>query len=148
MAELVIVRQKSNFDTEFWTADTDSPDPAMRELRPVHAVHELSPYGMLLAGLGSCTAILLHSYAQNHNVDLQQVELRVSYDRIFDEDCAHCEEIGEYAEKISAEVGLTGGFDEKERKKLFLISRHCPVHKILHDGIETVFTLAEGPESG
>jgi len=143
MAELVVVRQKSNFETDFFAADSDSPIPEQRELHPVHAIHELTPYGMLLAGLGSCTTILLHSYAQNHGVDLDQVELRVSYDRVFDEDCEHCEEAGEYSEKISAEVALEGDFDERMRNKLFLIAQHCPVHKILHQGIETVFSPAE-----
>lgn len=143
MAEIVVVRQKSNFETEFLAADTDSPDVEARELKPVHAIHELTPYGMLLAGLGSCTTILLHSYAHHHGVDLEEAELRVSYDRVFDEDCERCEEIGEYTEQIDAEVMLTGDFDEKERNKLFLISRQCPVHKILHDGIETVFRLVE-----
>jgi uncharacterized OsmC-like protein len=142
MGELVVVRQKSNFETDLFAADSDSPIAEQRELRPVHAIHELTPYGMLLAGLGACTSILLHSYAQNHGVDLDEVELRVSYDRVFDEDCEHCEEIGEYSEKISAEVSLEGDFDERMRNKLFLISQHCPVHKILHDGIETVFSLA------
>jgi putative redox protein len=143
MAEIVVVRQKSNFETEFLAADTDSPDVEARELKPVHAIHELTPYGMLLAGLGSCTTILLHSYAHHHGVNLEEVELRVSYDRVFDEDCERCEEIGEYTEQIDAAVVLTGDFDEKERNKLFLISKHCPVHKILHDGIETAFRLAE-----
>ncbi len=143
MAEIVVVRQKSNFDTEFLAADTNSPRPEDHKLRPVHAIHELTPYGMMLAGLGSCTTILLHSYAHNHGVRLDEVELHVSYDRVFDEDCEHCEEIGEYTEKISAEVGLVGELDAKERNKLFLISKQCPVHKILHDGIETVFTMAE-----
>jgi putative redox protein len=143
MPEIVIVRQKSNFEIDFRTADTDSPSHEHHELRPVQAIHDLTPYGMLLAGLGACTTILLHSYAQNHGVDLDEVELRVSYDRQFDEDCEHCEEIGEYTEKISAEVAFQGDLDERMRNKLFLISKHCPVHKILHDGIETVFTRAE-----
>ena len=143
MAEIVVVRQRSNFETDFLAADTDSPDVEARELKPVHAIHELTPYGMLLAGLGSCTTILLHSYAHHHGVNLEEVELRVSYDRVFDEDCERCQEIGEYTEQIDAEVALAGDFDEKERNKLFLISKHCPVHKILHDGIETVFRLAE-----
>jgi uncharacterized OsmC-like protein len=143
MAEIVVVRQKSNFKTDFLAADTDSPDMEARELKPVHAIHDLTPYGMVLAGLGSCTTILLHSYAHHHGVHLEEVELRVSYDRVFDEDCERCEEIGEYTEQIDAEVVLTGEFDEKERNKLFLISKRCPVHNILHDGIETVFRLAE-----
>ena len=143
MAEIVVVRQASSFETEFLAADTESPDVEARELKPVHAIHELTPYGMLLAGLGSCTTVLLHSYAHHHGVNLQEVELRVRYDRVFAKDCEECEEIEEYTEQIEAVVALTGDLDEKERNKLFLISKHCPVHKILHDGIETVFRMAE-----
>jgi putative redox protein len=143
MAEIVVVRQNSNFEVEFLAADTESPDEEARELKPVHAIHELTPYGLLLAGLGSCTTILLHSYAQHHGVNLQEVELRVSYERVFARDCEDCEAIEEYTEQIEAVVALSGDLDEKERNKLFLISKHCPVHKILHDGIETAFRLAE-----
>lgn len=143
MAEIVVVRQNSNLEVEFLAADTESPDVEARGLKPVHAIHELTPYGLVLAGLGSCTTILLHSYAHHHGVNLQEVELRVSYERVFARDCEDCEAIEEYTEQIDAEVALTGDLDEKERNKLFLISKHCPVHKILHDGIETVFRLAE-----
>jgi uncharacterized OsmC-like protein len=146
MAEIVVVRQNSQFETEFLAADTEAAEPAGRELKPVHAIHELSPYGMLLAGLGSCTAILLHSYAQNHGVKLEWVEMRLTYDRVFAKDCQQCEEIEQYTEQIKAEVGLVGKLSAAERNKLFLISKHCPVHKILHNGIQTEFVLAKTPD--
>jgi putative redox protein len=98
---------------------------------------------MMLASLGACTAILLHSYAGNHGVRLEQVEIRSSYDRVFAADCERCEQIGEYTEQIEAIVGFTGHLTDAERNKLFLIARHCPIHKILHDGIETVFRPAQ-----
>jgi uncharacterized OsmC-like protein len=66
---------------------------------------------------------------------------------VFAEDCEHCEEIGEYTEQIEAIVGFTGELTDAERNKLFLIARHCPIHKILHDGIETVFRPAQHAKS-
>ena len=141
MAEIVVVRQNNKFETEFLTADTEAGDEAGRELHPVHAIHELSPYGLLLVSLGACTAILLHSYAQNHNVKLQEVEMRMTYGRVFATDCKDCEETDKYAEGIDAEVGFVGELSPAERNKLFLISQHCPVHKILHNGIRTEFRL-------
>jgi len=146
VAEIVVVRMKSSFEAEFLAADTDSPHTAHRELKPVQALYELTPYGMMLASLGSCTAILLHSYARNHGLDLPQVEVRASYDRVFVEDCERCEEIGEYTEQIEAQVGFTGELTDGDRNKLFLISKHCPIHKILHDGIQTVFRPAQATE--
>jgi uncharacterized OsmC-like protein len=148
MAEIVVVRMRNTFEADFEAADTDSPHVADRELKPVHAIHELTPYGMMLASLGACTAVLLHSYARNHGVDLKQVEIRCSYDRVFAEDCEHCEEIGEYTEQIDAAIGFTGDLTDAERNKLFLISKHCPIHRILHDGIETAFRPAQGSASG
>jgi uncharacterized OsmC-like protein len=147
MAETVVIRMKSTFEAEFEAADSDSPHAADRELKPVHALYELTPYGMMLASLGACTAILLHSYARNHGVDLEQVEIRSSYDRVFAEDCERCEEIGEYTEKIEAIVGFSGDLTDAERNKLFLISKHCPIHRILHDGIETAFRAAQDSAS-
>lgn len=141
MAEIVIVRQNSRFETDFMAADTEGTHQAERELHPVHAIHELSPYGLLLASLGACTAILLHSYAQNHNVKLQEVEMRMTYGRVFARDCAECEEQDKYSEGIDAEVGFVGELSPAERNKLFLIAQHCPVHKILHNGMRTEFRL-------
>jgi len=144
MAEIVVIRQNSKFETEFLGADTEAEETAGRELHPVHAIHDLSPYGLLLASLGACTAILLHSYAQNHQVALTDVELRLTYGRVFATDCKECEEKDKYEEGITAEVGLVGDLPAAERDKLFLIAKHCPVHKILHNGIRTEFRLAGG----
>jgi uncharacterized OsmC-like protein len=141
MAEIVVVRQNDKFETEFEAADTEAQDAAERELHPVHAIYELSPYGLLLVSLGACTAILLHSYAQNHGVKLQEVEMHMTYERVFAQDCKECEEKDKYAGNVGAEVGLVGQLLPEERNKLFLISRHCPVHKILQSGIRTEFRL-------
>ena len=40
-------------------------------------IHQLTPHGLLLAGLGGCIAILLHTYAQHHRLILREVELHI-----------------------------------------------------------------------
>ena len=82
MAEIVVHRMRNTFEAEFETADTDSPHAADRELKPVHAIHELTPYGMMLASLAACTTVLLHSYARNHGVRLDEVEIRTFSGRL------------------------------------------------------------------
>lgn len=143
MTERFILRQNNRFETKFLSTDPDEPES--RELKPAVYIHELTPYGMLLAGLAGCTSILLHSYAQNHGLDLKEVELRLAYDRVFDEDCENCEEIEHYTEKIEEEIVLVGELDEREREKLFLVSKQCPIHKIVEDGIEVHSSLVEEP---
>lgn len=142
MAEVVVLKTGPDLIPEFEASDSEAEEVGQRELHPVHAIHELSPYSLLLVSLAECTAILLHTYARNHNVPLQQVELRLTYARAFAADCKDCEKNNLYTERIDAEVGLVGDLPPAERNKLFLIAKHCPVHKILHNGIQTEFKLA------
>lgn len=146
MGERVIVRQNSHFETTILALDPHDPDA--HEFHVVDAVHHMTPYGMLLSGLGSCTAIVLHTYAQHHGVALQEVELRLQYDRVFADDCAECEDIEEYREQIEEEIVLAGDLTPQERKRLFLVSRHCPIHKMLTQGIEVRSYLDEEEKPG
>lgn len=140
MGESVIVRQNSKFETEILALDPH--DPAASQFHPVENVYHLTPYGMLLAGLGSCTAIVLHTYAQHHGVDLQEVELQLEYNRVFADDCVECEGIQEYREQIGEEIVLVGDITPQERKRLFAVSKHCPIHKMLAGGIKVQSRLA------
>jgi putative redox protein len=142
MGERVIVRQNSRFETEFLALDPH--DPKAHALEPVDQIHQMTPYGMLLAGLGACTAIVLHTYAQHHGVALNEVELDLEYNRVFADDCQDCVGIEEYREQIAEKIALIGDFAPDEKQKLFLISRHCPIHKMLSHGIEVRSSLAEG----
>jgi uncharacterized OsmC-like protein len=141
MGERIIVRQNSRFEIEILALGSHDADA--HEFEAVEDVRQLTPYGMLLAGLGSCTAVVLHTYAQHHGVDLDEVELRLEYDRVFEEDCEHCEGIQEYEERIEEEIALTGELTPAERNRLYLVSRHCPIHKMLAGGIEVRSALAQ-----
>lgn len=134
MSEKIILRQKSSFDTELWA--TDPEDPQSQELRPVEHIFALSPYGMLLASLAGCTAVLLTTYARNHQIGLEEVELRLQFDRDFAKDCEHCEEIGELKEIIAEEIVFKGDLTPEQRKKLLAISHHCPIHRMVSEGVE------------
>jgi putative redox protein len=139
MGERVIVRQYSDFVTEILAVDPH--DPQSDEFVEVHHVHQLTPYGMLMASLASCTAIILHTYAQHHGIVLDGVELRLDYDRIFAEDCAECEMIEAYKEHIDEAIVLVGDLSDRDRSRLYAVSRQCPIHKILTDGMEVVSYL-------
>jgi putative redox protein len=140
MSEQVILRQKANFDTELLATDAHGDSD---ELQPVEHVFALSPYGMLLTSLAGCTAVLLTTYAQNHDLPLEEVELRLKFDRVFANDCENCEQIDEYREIIAEEIVFRGDLTPAQRQKLLAISRHCPIHKMVHAGIEVRSQLAE-----
>jgi len=141
MGERVTVRQNNRFEIEIMAPDPH--DPEAEELQPVGDVRYLTPYGMLLAGLGSCTAVVLHTYAQYHGLDLHQAELRLEYDRVFAEDCQDCEQAGRYEEQIEEQIVLSGHLTLEERKKLFAISKQCPIHKMLAQGVVVRSRLAD-----
>ena len=134
MAEQVIVRQKSNFETVVLARDPHNPDD--QRFYTAEDVRELTPYGMLLAGLASCTALVINTYANHRDIDLHEVEMHLRYDRVFDEDCEQCEHIHEYRELISEKIVLNGNLTPQERQRLFQVSKHCPIHKMLLQGIE------------
>jgi len=142
--ERVVVRQNSQFEISVLASDPHHPDDL--SLHPVAAIHQLTPYGMLLASLGTCTAIVLHTYAQHHGVSLDEVELRLGYDRVFAEDCESCDKIAEYEEQVTLEIVLTGDLTPELRQRLYAVSKHCPIHKMLAHRIEVRSYLAEAAE--
>lgn len=141
MGERVVVRQDRNFITQVLAVDPHEPES--EELQQVNHIHQLTPYGMLMTSLGSCTAIVLHTYAQHHDIGLEQVEIDLEYSRVFAEDCADCEEIDEYKERIRQEVSVRGDLADRDRDRLRAISRHCSIHKILAHGLDVDSHLAE-----
>jgi uncharacterized OsmC-like protein len=137
--ERVTVRQNAQSATEFLALDPRRADsPA---LVPVERLEELTPYGMILAGLGACTAVVLRVYAKRHDLRLDRVELRLRYDRVFAKDCETCDTVERYRETIDEEISLEGDLDAEERRRLLFVSKHCPIHKILASGVEIASRL-------
>lgn len=110
-------------------------------------IHELTPYGMLLASLGGCTAIILNTYAQNHGVAVHEVEVDLEYERVFAQDCIDCEEIEQYTEQITQRLTLRGDLSDKDRAKLFHIAHQCPIDRMLQAGIRIESTLVKEEEA-
>jgi uncharacterized OsmC-like protein len=141
MAEKVIIRQKRNFETEIQALDPQESEG--KDFFYVEDARQLTPYGMLLTSLGACTAIVVNTYAQNHGVDLQEVELHLTYSRDFNEDCENCTEIEKYEEHIDYDTFFRGDLSEADIQRLFQVSRACSIHKMLEDGVQIDSRLGE-----
>jgi len=142
MAERVIVKQDSHFRTIFFA--TDPEDPHSREFEKVDDIHQLTPYGMLLCSLTSCTALVLHTFSQNHDIPLKEVELHITYQRVFREDCEDCDEDKEFNEEIIERILLKGDLSAPNREKLLRVAQFCPINKMLEDGVSVITSLIEG----
>ena len=144
MAEHVIVWQNEQFEIEFRAAQPDEDGQAEgQEPQPVYHIHELTPYGQLLTSLGSCTTIVLHTYAQHHEVPLKAVTVDLRYERVFQKDCENCEEIERYEEQVEEQIMFEGDLSDKERDKLLHIAHQCSIHKILEAGLKIESRLAD-----
>ena len=82
-----------------------------------------SPHELLLAALGSCTAMTLKVYAERKGWPLRDV--RVSLDG------AHTDA----GFVINRRLTLDGELDAEQRQRLIEIAEKCPVHKTLTGGI-------------
>ena len=141
MTERVIVIQNKKFEIEFQT--TDPHDPDSEEFQSVLHINELSPYTMLLSSVGACTSIVLHTYAQNHGVALDEVELHLQYQRDFQNDQEDANPTGSFEEKIEERLVLRGDLNDQDRQKLFRVAQQCSIHKMLEAGIEISSQLVE-----
>ncbi|MDT7798933.1 MAG: putative redox protein [Actinomycetota bacterium] len=94
-----------------------------------------NPYELLLASLGSCTAITLRMYADRKGIPLTGATIRLRHERIHAEDCEKCETERGMLSRITREIELAGDLDDDQRAKLMLIADKCPVHRTLSSEI-------------
>jgi len=94
-----------------------------------------SPYDLLLAGLGACTAMTVRMYADLKQLPLDKVTVRLRHEKVHAQDCAECETREGKIDRIEREIELAGGLDEAQRARLLEIANKCPVHRTLHSEV-------------
>jgi len=105
-----------------------------------------TPYDLLLAGLGACTAITVRMYAQRKGWPLRQITVRLRHQRIHGKDCADCETRTGQMDQIERELQFEGELTDSQRARLLDIAERCPVHRTLHSEV-LVSTAESGPAS-
>ena len=90
-----------------------------------------SPYELLNASLGACTAMTLQMYARRKKWDLQEVKVHLSFDRSYKDDCEHCDEKDRRLETFDREIEIKGNLDQTQVDRLMEIADRCPVHRTL-----------------
>jgi putative redox protein len=84
-----------------------------------------TPYDLLSAGLGACTAMTLRLYARRKGIKLHRAAIRVGHER----------QTGSAPNDVFIrEIELDGELTEDERKRLMEIADRCPVHRTLEGG--------------
>ncbi len=75
-------------------------------------------------------------YAERKGIALQNVEVRLSHERIHAKDCEDCETKEGMLDEIRSEIHLKGDLDEAQRRRLIEIAARCPVHRTLSSEIK------------
>ena len=91
-----------------------------------------SPYDLLTAALGACTAMTVRLYADLKGLPLEGVRVNLRHDKIHASDCAECETKEGRVDRIERVLDLDGPLDDAARAKLLEIANKCPVHRTLH----------------
>lgn len=95
----------------------------------------LSPYDLLCASLGACTAMTLRLYADLKSIPLERVSVELKHDKIHAADCAECETREGRIDRIERLIALEGNLEPQHRARLLEIADKCPVHRTLHSEI-------------
>jgi putative redox protein len=102
-----------------------------------------SPYDLLVAALGACTAMTVRLYADHKKLPLERVSVELSHDKVHAADCAECETRDGHIDRIERVLTLEGPLDDEQRAKLVEIANKCPVHRTLHSEVWIPTRLAD-----
>ncbi len=105
-----------------------------------------SPYDLLAAALGACTAMTLRIYAKQKQWPLGQVRVRLRHAKIHAADCEHCETQTGKIDRIERMLEIGGELDDTQRQRLLEIADKCPVHRTLHGEVDIVTRLGSAAE--
>jgi len=97
-----------------------------------------SPYDLLLASLGACTAMTLRIYADRQGWPLESVAVRLRQSRVYEKDCEECAVKPVGIDQIEREIDLAGPLTEEQQEGLIQIADRCPIGQTLTRGVRVV----------
>lgn len=94
-----------------------------------------SPYELLLASLGSCTAITLRLYADKKGWPLRSATVELSHEKVKADDCPESPEKGEQTvDVIRILTKVEGDLNDAQQERLLEVTKRCPVHRTVEGG--------------
>lgn len=101
-----------------------------------------SPYQLLNAALGACTAMTLKMYADRKKWNLTKVSVHLDHASEYAKDSRNPEAKRSKIETFNRYVEVEGDLDDEKRARLLEIANKCPVHRTLTESdveIETQY---------
>jgi uncharacterized OsmC-like protein/pimeloyl-ACP methyl ester carboxylesterase len=95
-----------------------------------------SPYELVAAGLGACTAMTLRLYADRKGWPLRRTRVAVRHDKVAGQTPP---------DLFDRQIDLEGPLDAEQRARLFEIADKCPVHRTLEGGARVTTEVLPPP---
>jgi uncharacterized OsmC-like protein/esterase/lipase len=102
-----------------------------------------SPYELLSAGLGACTAMTMQMYARRKKWPLEEVEVHIDHRKDYVQDMEAAEERPTKIDLFERFIVMKGPLDEAQTTRLLEIADRCPVHRTLHETVEVSTQVKE-----
>jgi uncharacterized OsmC-like protein/alpha/beta superfamily hydrolase len=90
-----------------------------------------TPYDLLLASLGACTAMTVRLYAARKGWPLEKASVQLTQHRVHADDARNCETNRGTIERIDIVLDFEGPLTDEQRHRLLEIAERCPVHRTL-----------------
>ncbi len=91
-----------------------------------------TPYDLLLAALGTCTAMTMKMYADRKQWPFEGASVHVTHERDHAEDCGHVIDDDVQIQALHRSIRLLGDqLSDEQREKIIGIADKCPVHRTL-----------------
>lgn len=94
-----------------------------------------TPYDLLVASLGACTAITIRMYANHKGLALDEVKVHMTREKRHAADADNTDDPAGKMEFIDLDMELHGNLSEEDRQGILRIAHKCPVHKTLVNGL-------------
>lgn len=107
-----------------------------------------TPYALLLMSLGACISMTVRTYARHQGLALDDVEVRLSQERVHGTDCRSCEHEGEdegKLERVEVHLNILGALTPEERTRLLEIAARSPVYRTLAASTNVQMRFEEEP---
>ena len=92
----------------------------------------MTPAALLLASLGSCTAITIRMYADRKEIPLESIKIHLTICK---------EEDMSASTRITRKIEFTGSLTSAQQSRMLEIADKCPIHKMLSNPIQIETSL-------